>query len=68
MPVITCELSDEQAAQLSDAAHRAGMSIEDYAELAASEAIASRYRLTEVRGAVIPFESLNSRLRGPPKP
>lgn len=66
MPEIKCELTDAQYVQIRDAAQAAGMTIEDFAALATSEAIALRYRPKEVRGNVVSIEGLKSRLRGPP--
>lgn len=66
MPEITCDLSESQYAQVRDAAERAGMSIEEYAQKATAVAIAARYRPHEITGNVVSLEALKSRLRGPP--
>jgi hypothetical protein len=68
MPVITCDLTDQQLSVISEAADRAGMSIEEFATHAAEAAVAARYRLPEIRNNVVPLESLKRQLRGPPKP
>jgi len=68
MPVMTCDLTDQQLSVLTEAASRAGMSIEEFAAHAAEVAVAARYKLPEIRNNVVPMESLKRRLRGPPTP
>ncbi len=68
MPVITCDLTDQQLSVLTEAASRAGMSIEEFAAHAAEAAVAARYKLPEIRNNVVPLGSLKRQLRGPPKP
>lgn len=59
MSDITVALTDRQREDLERAARDAGMTIEEYAALAVSQAVEKRYVLPSMHGTVIPIQGLN---------
>lgn len=58
MPDITVALTDEQRRALESVAREAGVTVDEYAALAVSQAIEARYVLPSVPGSVIPLRGL----------
>lgn len=58
MADVTVDLTDAEHRELSGAANRAGVSIEQYAADAIAHAVASRYVLPITQGKVLPFQGL----------
>jgi hypothetical protein len=58
VPDITVALSDKQQRDLEDAAHSAGMSVDEYAAEAFSHALSRRYVIAHAPGKLLHFKGL----------
>lgn len=58
MPDITVALTDEQRRALESVALEAGVTVDEYAALAVSQAVEARYVLPSTTGTVVPLRGL----------
>jgi hypothetical protein len=58
MPDITVALTDEQRKALEAAALEAGVTVDEYAAMAVSQAVEARYVLPSTTGVVVPMKGL----------
>ena len=60
MPDIGIALTEQQQRELAAAAKRAGLSPEEFASRAVSQAVTARYRIPSTQGRVLTFQALKS--------
>jgi len=60
MPDMGIALTEQQQRELAAAAKRAGLSPEEFAARAISQAVTARYRIASTQGRVLPFQALKS--------
>ncbi|PXV54202.1 hypothetical protein SAMN04487785_11418 [Dyella jiangningensis] len=58
MPDITVALTDDQRRELEAAAREAGVTVDEYAAMAVSQAVETRYVLPSTAGVVVPMKGL----------